>query len=118
MGDKYFINYHFANATHTMDGTASCLVGSATFTSREYKIGDKENIELYLTATNITTAVSGYYEVSPDGSTWFTGAATITAMDNNQQVVPLAETAVGYIRLILPNTNAGGATVKAFLCGK
>lgn len=71
---------------------------------------------LYLSSSNVTTGMATKYQTStdPNLSVIRDGTTTITALDNNIQVINPVEF-IRYLRLVIHNTNSAPASVNAKL---
>ena len=73
---------------------------------------DGRGATIYVAAENVSTSMAASYEISTDGTHWTAGAAAISNLDANAQIVNVTERA-RYLRLRITNTNAAPASVNA-----
>ncbi len=82
----------------------------------DWIVVEGQGATLYLSCSNVVTAITAKYQVSTDPSlaVYHDGGTSITSLDNNYQVVIPPER-IRYIRLVLNNTNTASASVNAKL---
>ena len=86
------------------------LPPQVTWVSEWVKVGGSR-CALYMSASNVTTAITGSYETATSTS-YPMSPVSLTALDNNDYILTPAEN-VEFIRLTLVNTNSTAASVNA-----
>ena len=94
-----------------LNGATDSLDASTNFTSDALDVSNYPELTIYAKCSDVTTGIATKYETSPDNSEWFDGLASISNLDNNEQVVNVTENSIRYIRFNANNTNVAAATV-------
>lgn len=120
LAERNYILYTFKDSSITLDGTASNMTASTSLTSSGVVVAAKEYVSLFLESGTAAAggSVTARYDISPDGSNWFTGAVSISNLNNNKQVINLTEKSFSDVRLYVNNTNSKPITLTAKLATK